>query len=100
MQERDEGLKILASEASAQRIGRRAFMGGSAIAVISGGVLLSACGNGSSAASGGSASGPAAIEGELNFFHWAAYDRTKLFKRVTAEFGPATNHDTQARNHH
>ena len=43
MTEPDEGLKILASAASAQRISRRAFMGGSAVAAFSGGFLLSAC---------------------------------------------------------
>ena len=40
MTEPDEGLKILASTASAQRISRRAFMGGSAVAAFSGGILL------------------------------------------------------------
>ena len=43
MSEPDEGLKILASVESAQRISRRAFMGGSVVAAFSGSILLSAC---------------------------------------------------------
>ena len=101
MHEPDEGLNILASEATAQRIGRRAFMGGSALAVISGGVLLSACSNSSTTASvagGASGTGSPVLEDKLNFLHWAAYDDPKLFKKFTQEFGPVTSIDTYASN--
>ena len=104
MSEPDDGLKVLASEASAQRISRRAFMGGSVVAAFSGGVLLSACSNSSSSGAapgtGGGSSGAASpvLEDELNFLHWAAYDDPKLFKKFTQEFGPATSIDTYASN--
>ena len=39
----DQFLNILASKATAQRMSRRAFMAGSAVAAFSGGLLLSAC---------------------------------------------------------
>ena len=52
MSEPDEGLKILASVESAQRISRRAFMGGSVVAAFSGSILLSAC---STSSTGGAA---------------------------------------------
>ena len=81
MDEPDDGLKILASEASAQRIGRRAFMGRSVVAALSGGVLLAACSNnqssGASVAGGTSGAGSPTLEDELNFLHWAAYDDPK-----------------------
>lgn len=103
MSEQDEGLKILASPSAAQRISRRAFMGGMAVTAFSGSILLSACGKtsggGASPAAGGS-SGAASpvLEDQLNFFHWAAYDDPKLFKRFTQEMGPATQIDTYASN--
>jgi spermidine/putrescine transport system substrate-binding protein len=90
-------VKILASEATAQRITRRAFMAGASVAAVgAGSYLLSACGNGSTSAgtAGGptpAASGP--IEGQLNFYNWAEYDDPKLFKQFTAKYGPTTQID-------
>jgi spermidine/putrescine transport system substrate-binding protein len=105
MTEQDEGLKILASSAAAQRMTRRAFMGGSVVLAFSGGYLLSACGNsdtpggGTSASAGGSSgSAPPELEDQLNFYHWAAYDDPKLFKRFTEELGPVTQIDVYASN--
>src|SRR5207247_9666551 len=98
MSDSDEGLKILASVESAQRISRRAFMGGSVVAAFSGGILLSACGKssgGASPAAGESTSaGSPGLESELDFLHWAAYAAPKLFKRSTQEVAPTTSIDT------
>jgi hypothetical protein len=77
-------LKILAPRATAQRITRRHFMAGSAVAMFSGSVLLAACGE-DPAPSGGNGS-PAAggeIEDQLNFFHWAEYDEPPVFEYYT-----------------
>jgi spermidine/putrescine transport system substrate-binding protein len=105
MTEPDEGLKILASSAAAQRMTRRAFMSGSVVLAFSGGYLLSACSksdtpSGGASASAGGSSGSAApvLEDQLNFFHWAAYDDPKLFKRFTEELGPVTQIDVYASN--
>jgi spermidine/putrescine transport system substrate-binding protein len=105
MTEPDEGLKILASASTAQRISRRAFMGGSIVVAFSGGVLLSACSNdnpttGTSTGTVGSTGtgSPPVLEDQLNFYHWAQYDDPKLFKRFTQELGPATQIDTYASN--
>ena len=81
MAEQDDegGVRILASEAFAQRISGRAFMGGSvAVAFAGGAALLAACSN--STSSSGSTSGAAsgAVEDKLNFLHWAAYDDPNL----------------------
>ena len=46
-------LKILAPRATAQRITRRHFMAGSAVALFSSSVLLAACGEDEPAPSGG-----------------------------------------------
>ena len=104
MAEPDDGLKILASTSSAQRISRRAFMGGSVVAVFSGGVLLSACssdntaGGASTSAGGSTGNASPVLEDQLNFYHWAQYDDPKLFKRFTQELGPVTQIDTYASN--
>jgi spermidine/putrescine transport system substrate-binding protein len=92
-----DGVKILASRASAQRITRRHFMAGSAVAMFSGSVLLAACGEKQPAGNGNGNTG-GAIEDQLNFFHWAAYDDPKVFDDFTAEFGPATKIDIYASN--
>jgi spermidine/putrescine transport system substrate-binding protein len=99
MAEDFDGVKILASRATAQRITRRHFMAGSAVAVFSGSVLLAACGE-DPAPSGGNGS-PAAggeIEDQLNFFHWAEYDDPAVFKDFTDKFGAATKIDIYASN--
>ena len=103
MSEPDEGLKILASPAAAERISRRAFMGGMAVSAFSGSILLAACSNNSAGGSSPSAGGSSAaaspsLEDKLNFLHWAAYDDPKLFKKFTQEFGPVTSIDTYASN--
>jgi spermidine/putrescine transport system substrate-binding protein len=106
MAEPDDGLKILASSSAAKRISRRAFMGGSVVVAFSGGYLLSACSNDNGTSGGGTSTGPAGstggatpvLEDKLNFYHWAAYDDPKLFKRFTEELGPATQIDVYASN--
>jgi spermidine/putrescine transport system substrate-binding protein len=109
MTEPDEGLKILASAAAAQRMSRRAFMSGSVVVALSGGgFLLSACGNSSDSGAGGTGAstgatgstggGPPVLEDQLNFYHWAQYDDPKLFKRFTDELGPVTSIDTYNSN--
>ena len=101
MTEHDEGLKILASQATADRVSRRAFMAGSVVAAFSGGFLLSACGKTSSSSTGtgtGTSSGAPQLESQLNFYNWAAYDDPKLMKKFTAEFGPATQIDVYNSN--
>jgi spermidine/putrescine transport system substrate-binding protein len=94
-----EGVKVLASRAAAQRMTRRSFLAGSAVAMFSSSVLLAACGttetggdNGPSASAGGE------IEDQLNFFHWAEYDDPEVFKDFTKEFGAATKIDIYASN--
>ncbi len=105
MTEPDEGLKILASSASAERISRRAFMSGSVVVALSGSYLLSACGKSSSStggtstgAGGSTGGGTPVLEDKLNFLNWATYDDPKLFKRFTQELGPATSIDVYASN--
>jgi spermidine/putrescine transport system substrate-binding protein len=96
----DEPIKILASEATASRISRRAFLGGSAVAVFSGSVLLAACGSDNPTTGGGTSSAAASgeVEDQLNFFHWADYDDPKLFKQFTEESGAKTQIDIYASN--
>ncbi len=92
-------LKILAPRATAQRITRRHFMAGSAVAMFSSSVLLAACGEDEPAASGdGSPATGGEIEDQLNFYHWAEYDDPAVFKDFTDEFGPATKIDIYASN--
>jgi spermidine/putrescine transport system substrate-binding protein len=101
----DQFLNILASKATAQRMSRRAFMAGSAVAAFSGGLLLSACtsdddtggASGATAATGATGT-PAELEDQLNFFHWAEYDDPALFDAFTSEFGPSTKIDVYASN--
>ena len=97
----DRPIRILASEATAARLSRRAFLGGSAVAVFSGSVLLAACGSEEpTPGTGGTTSAAPAgeVEDQLNFFHWAEYDDPKLFKRFTEEFGATTQIDVYASN--
>ena len=89
----DEGVRILASQGSAQRIvSRRGFLGGTAVAVFGGGFLLAACGE------DGGGGGEGDLEDQLNFYHWAAYDDPALFQKFTDEFGPTTQIDIYASN--
>jgi len=99
----DQFLTILASEATAKRMTRRAFVTGSVVAAFSGGFLLSACssddGGGTTATtSGGSGGPPPQLEDQLLFYHWAEYDDPKLFKKFTEELGPTTKIDVYASN--
>ena len=108
MTEPDEGLKILASTASAQRISRRAFMGGSAVAAFSGGIPALGVQQQHARRRGAAASDRRershgrrrrpSWRTKLNFLHWAEYDDPKLFKKFTQELGPATSIDTYASN--
>ena len=99
----DQYLTILASEATAKRMTRRAFVTGSVVAAFSGGFLLSACssddgGGATATTSGGSSGPPPQLEDQLLFYHWAEYDDPKLFKRFTEELGPTTKIDVYASN--
>lgn len=100
MAEENEGMKILASRATAERITRRHFLAGSAVAMFSSSVLLAACGEETQPGGNGSVTpSPAGeIEDQLNFFHWAEYDDPAVFEDFTAEFGAATKIDIYASN--
>ena len=52
-----EGPRILASRATAQRITRRHFLAGSAVAMFSSSVLLAACGEDTETGGGGGGGG-------------------------------------------
>jgi spermidine/putrescine transport system substrate-binding protein len=93
-----EGVKVLASRAAAQRMTRRNFLAGSAVAMFSSSVLLAACGNNTETGGGPSASAGGAIEDQLNFYHWAEYDDPEVFKDFTKKFGAATKIDIYASN--
>jgi len=100
MAEELEGVQILASRAAAQRITRRHFLAGSAVAMFSSSVLLAACGGGTET---GGDTGPGAtaggkIEDQLNFFHWAEYDDPEVFKDFEKQFGTTTKIDIYASN--
>jgi spermidine/putrescine transport system substrate-binding protein len=93
------GVNILASRATAERITRRHFLAGSAIAMFSSSVLLAACGE--DAGPGGGSASPTAggeVEDKLNFFHWAEYDDPEVFKDFEKEFGATTKIDVYASN--
>jgi spermidine/putrescine transport system substrate-binding protein len=99
----EEPIKILASEATAKRISRRAFLSGSSVMVVGGSILLTACGSdttspaaGPTGGTGTATNGP--IEDQLNFYHWAAYDDPKLFKKFTEETEAKTQIDIYASN--
>jgi spermidine/putrescine transport system substrate-binding protein len=94
-----EGVRVLASRATAERITRRHFLAGSAVAMFSSSVLLAACGEDNPApGGGGSPSAGGEIEDRLNFFHWAAYDDPEVFKDFEKEFGAKTKIDIYASN--
>jgi spermidine/putrescine transport system substrate-binding protein len=93
-----EGIKILASQAAARRIGRRAFLRGSAVAMFSSSVLLAACGSDDPDGTGDPTAGGGELEDALNFYHWAEYDDPALFDQFTQEFGPSTKIDIYASN--
>lgn len=95
-----EGVKVLASRATVERITRRHFLAGSAVAVFSSGVLLAACGDDTPepGGGGGTPSAGGEIEDRLNFFHWAEYDDPAVFKDFENEFGAATKIDIYASN--
>jgi spermidine/putrescine transport system substrate-binding protein len=93
-----EGVKILASRETAQRITRRHFLAGSAVAMFSSSVLLAACGEEAQPGGNGTTSPGGEIEDRLNFFHWAAYDDPEVFKDFEKEFGATTKIDIYASN--
>jgi spermidine/putrescine transport system substrate-binding protein len=94
-----EGVRVLASRATAERITRRHFLAGSAIAMFSSSVLLAACGEDTPAPGGdGSPSAGGEIEDRLNFFHWAEYDDPAVFKDFEKEFGATTKIDIYSSN--
>jgi spermidine/putrescine transport system substrate-binding protein len=94
-----EGVKILASRATAQRITRRHFLAGSAVAMFSGSVLLAACGEEAQpGGGGGGGAGTGEVEDQLNFFHWAEYDDPEVFKDFEEQFGATTKIDIYASN--
>jgi spermidine/putrescine transport system substrate-binding protein len=94
--------RILAPASTAQRVSRRLFLQGGAVALFSGSVLLAACGSddttgGTSPTAGGDGASPV-LEDQLNFYHWAEYDDPKIFQQFTDEFGPQTKIDIYASN--
>jgi spermidine/putrescine transport system substrate-binding protein len=95
-----EGVRVLASRATVERITRRHFLAGSAVAVFSSGVLLAACGDDTPepGGGGGSPSAGGEVEDRLNFFHWAEYDDPAVFKDFENEFGATTKIDIYASN--
>jgi spermidine/putrescine transport system substrate-binding protein len=94
-----EGVKVLASRATVERITRRHFLAGSAVAVFSSGVLLAACGEDTpEPGGGGSPTAGGEVEDRLNFFHWAEYDDPAVFKDFENEFGATTKIDIYASN--
>jgi spermidine/putrescine transport system substrate-binding protein len=93
-----EGVQVLASRAAAQRMTRRHFLAGSAVAMFSSSVLLAACGNKTETGGGPSASAGGDIEDQLNFFHWAEYDDPEVFKDFTKKYGATTKIDIYASN--
>jgi spermidine/putrescine transport system substrate-binding protein len=99
MADQFEGVKVLASRATAERITRRHFLAGSAVAVFSSSVLLAACGEDTPAPGGdGSPAAGGEVEDRLNFFHWAEYDDPEVFKDFENEFGVTTKIDIYASN--
>src|SRR5918994_6844011 len=93
-----EGMKILASKATVERITRRHFLAGSAVAMFSSSVLLAACGEEAEPGGNGSPSPTGEVEDRLNFFHWAEYDDPAVFKDFENEFGLTTKIDIYASN--
>jgi spermidine/putrescine transport system substrate-binding protein len=94
-----DGLKVLASRATTQRLTRRNFLAGSAVAMFSGSVLLAACGEDTAPGGGGGGGGGGGqIEDQLNFFHWAAYDDPEVFKDFEKKYGATTKIDIYASN--
>jgi spermidine/putrescine transport system substrate-binding protein len=94
-----EGVRVLASRATAERITRRHFLAGSAIAMFSSSVLLAACGEDTLDPGGdGSPSAGGEVEDKLNFFHWAEYDDPEVFKDFEKEFGATTKIDIYSSN--
>ncbi|HEX5936488.1 MAG TPA: spermidine/putrescine ABC transporter substrate-binding protein [Actinomycetota bacterium] len=95
-----DGVKVLASRATAQRITRRHFLAGSTVAMFSSSVLLAACGDDTepSGGGGGGGAGTGEVEDQLNFFHWAEYDDPEVFKDFEQEFGATTKIDIYASN--
>lgn len=93
-----EGVKVLASRATAERITRRHFLAGSAVAMFSSSVLLAACGEEAEPGGDGTPSPAGEIEDRLNFFHWAEYDDPAVFKDFENEFGATTKIDIYASN--
>jgi spermidine/putrescine transport system substrate-binding protein len=82
-----------------ERITRRHFLAGSAVAVFSSGVLLAACGEDTpEPGGGGSPTAGGEVEDRLNFFHWAEYDDPAVFKDFENEFGATTKIDIYASN--
>ena len=95
--------RILAPRDTAQRVSRRLFIQGGAVALFSGSVLLAACGGDSDTnpSAGGAptgSTGTGEVEDQLNFYHWAEYDDPKIFKQFSDEFGATTKIDIYASN--
>jgi spermidine/putrescine transport system substrate-binding protein len=92
-------VKVLASRATAQRVTRRHFLAGSAVAMFSSSVLLAACGEDTETGGGNGGPSPGGeVEDRLNFFHWAEYDDPAVFKDFEQEFGATTKIDIYASN--
>ncbi len=86
----NDSVRILASEATASRMSRRAFMAGMSVTAVGGSIVLAGCGNssGGSPSATGSAAASGPIEDQLLVYNWAAYDDPKLWKKFTTDMGP------------
>jgi spermidine/putrescine transport system substrate-binding protein len=93
-----DGVRVLASRATAERVTRRHFLAGSAVAMFSSSVLLAACGEETQPGGNGTPSPGGDVEDRLNFFHWAEYDDPAVFKDFENEFGLTTKIDIYASN--
>lgn len=87
----NDSVRILASEATAKRMSRRAFMAGMSVTAVGGSLVLAGCGSssgGGSPSATGSAAASGPVEDQLLVYNWAAYDDPKLWKKFTTDMGP------------
>ena len=89
---------ILASESFTRHLSRRTVLMGSAVGVVSGGLLLAGCGTKSKTATGGTTPKASVIESQLNMYNWAQYDDPNLPKEFTKAFGPTVQIDVYSSN--
>jgi len=101
MKEDPKITRILGSEEFTHRFSRRTILLGSAVGVISGGLLLAGCSTSKSPKAGelsSAAPKPSPIESKLNMYNWAQYDDPNLVTAFTSAFGPAVQIDVYSSN--